>query len=183
MAVYVVSNNLYLQEGMTALIRSTGTKVIKAGIHDLPFDLLSFEDIIILHLSPDSKNYARIISSLNRLTKLINRLTKLMVVQTSMNLLCCHADHIINAKDSLSNLKQATLNLLKTIKSKINDGPLLSRIENIILNYALAGKSVNAIAHILKLPPKRVYDYRSRACKRLGGKKIHDLLLIQEIFN
>ncbi|EAM2919402.1 hypothetical protein A6833_06255 [Salmonella enterica] len=164
MAVYVVSNNLYLQEGMTALIRSTGTKVIKAGIHDLPFDLLSFEDIIILHLSPDSKNYARIISSLNRLTKL-------MVVQTSMNLLCCHADHIINAKDSLSNLKQATLNLLKTIKSKINDGPLLSRIENIIINYALAGKSVNAIAHILKLPPKRVYDYRSRACKRLGGKK------------
>ncbi|EBU2797133.1 hypothetical protein CVE86_23910, partial [Salmonella enterica] len=143
MAVYVVSNNLYLQEGMTALIRSTGTKVIKAGIHDLPFDLLSFEDIIILHLSPDSKNYARIISSLNRLTKL-------MVVQTSMNLLCCHADHIINAKDSLSNLKQATLNLLKTIKSKINDGPLLSRIENIIINYALAGKSVNAIAHILK---------------------------------
>ncbi|EIZ7359778.1 hypothetical protein MNQ07_005089, partial [Salmonella enterica] len=140
MAVYVVSNNLYLQEGMTALIRSTGTKVIKAGIHDLPFDLLSFEDIIILHLSPDSKNYARIISSLNRLTKL-------MVVQTSMNLLCCHADHIINAKDSLSNLKQATLNLLKTIKSKINDGPLLSRIENIIINYALAGKSVNAIAH------------------------------------
>ncbi|EJP1117911.1 hypothetical protein NVD81_004430, partial [Salmonella enterica] len=112
MAVYVVSNNLYLQEGMTALIRSTGTKVIKAGIHDLPFDLLSFEDIIILHLSPDSKNYARIISSLNRLTKL-------MVVQTSMNLLCCHADHIINAKDSLSNIKQATLNLLKTIKSKI----------------------------------------------------------------
>ncbi|ELY9610778.1 hypothetical protein ACEF96_001052 [Salmonella enterica] len=176
MAVYVVSNNLYLQEGMTALIRSTGTKVIKAGIHDLPFDLLSFEDIIILHLSPDSKNYARIISSLNRLTKL-------MVVQTSMNLLCCHADHIINAKDSLSNLKQATLNLLKTIKSKINDGPLLSRIENIIINYALSGKSVNAIAHILKLPPKRVYDYRSRACKRLGGKKIHDLLLIQEIFN
>ncbi|ECD9463654.1 hypothetical protein ACOJMV_000483 [Salmonella enterica] len=176
MAVYVVSNNLYLQEGMTALIRSTGTKVIKAGIHDLPFDLLSFEDIIILHLSSDSKNYARIISSLNRLTKL-------MVVQTSMNLLCCHADHIINAKDSLSNLKQATLNLLKTIKSKINDGPLLSRIENIIINYALAGKSVNAIAHILKLPPKRVYDYRSRACKRLGGKKIHDLLLIQEIFN
>ncbi|EBI7044514.1 hypothetical protein D2B06_10090 [Salmonella enterica] len=176
MAVYVVSNNLYLQEGMTALIRSTGTKVIKAGIHDLPFDLLSFEDIIILHLSPDSKNYARIISSLNRLTKL-------MVVQTSMNLLCCHADHIINAKDSLSNLKQATLNLLKTIKSKINDGPLLSRIENIIINYALAGKSVNAIAYILKLPPKRVYDYRSRACKRLGGKKIHDLLLIQEIFN
>ncbi|EDV2800075.1 hypothetical protein CSN22_001608 [Salmonella enterica subsp. diarizonae] len=176
MAVYVVSNNLYLQEGMTALIRSTGTKVIKAGIHDLTFDLLSFEDIIILHLSPDSKNYARIISSLNRLTKL-------MVVQTSMNLLCCHADHIINAKDSLSNLKQATLNLLKTIKSKINDGPLLSRIENIIINYALAGKSVNAIAHILKLPPKRVYDYRSRACKRLGGKKIHDLLLIQEIFN
>ncbi|AXC70653.1 hypothetical protein ABGY98_000543 [Salmonella enterica] len=176
MAVYVVNNNLYLQEGMTALIRSTGTKVIKAGIHDLPFDLLSFEDIIILHLSPDSKNYARIISSLNRLTKL-------MVVQTSMNLLCCHADHIINAKDSLSNLKQATLNLLKTIKSKINDGPLLSRIENIIINYALAGKSVNAIAHILKLPPKRVYDYRSRACKRLGGKKIHDLLLIQEIFN
>ncbi|EAM0982028.1 hypothetical protein KG918_001238 [Salmonella enterica] len=176
MAVYVVSNNLYLQEGMTALIRSTGTKVIKAGIHDLPFDLLSFEDIIILHLSPDSKNYARIISSLNRLTKL-------MVVQTSMNLLCCHADHIINAKDSLSNLKQATLNLLKTIKSKINDGPLLSRIENIIINYALAGKKVNAIAHILKLPPKRVYDYRSRACKRLGGKKIHDLLLIQEIFN
>ncbi|EAA8951179.1 hypothetical protein EAP07_16905 [Salmonella enterica] len=176
MAVYVVSNNLYLQEGMTALIRSTGTKVIKAGIHDLPFDLLSFEDIIILHLSPDSKNYARIISSLNRLTKL-------MVVQTSMNLLCCHADHIINAKDSLSNLKQATLNLLKTIKSKINDGPLLSRIENIIINYALAGKSVNAIAHILKLPPKRVYDYRSRACKRLGEKKIHDLLLIQEIFN
>ncbi|EBF2150499.1 hypothetical protein DIL44_10385 [Salmonella enterica] len=176
MAVYVVSNNLYLQEGMTALIRSTGTKVIKAGIHDLPFDLLSFEDIIILHLSPDSKNYARIISSLNRLTKL-------MVVQTSMNLLCCHADHIINAKDSLSNLKQATLNLLKTIKSKINDGPLLSRIENIIINYALAGKSVNAIAHILKLPPKRVYDYRSRACKRLGGKKIHDILLIQEIFN
>lgn len=176
MAVYVVSNNLYLQEGMTALIRSTGTKVIKAGIHDLPFDLLSFEDIIILHLSPDSKNYARIISSLNRLTKF-------MVVQTSMNLLCCHADHIINAKDSLSNLKQATLNLLKTIKSKINDGPLLSRIENIIINYALAGKSVNAIAHILKLPPKRVYDYRSRACKRLGGKKIHDLLLIQEIFN
>ncbi|EAX4618935.1 hypothetical protein CSP34_001344 [Salmonella enterica subsp. diarizonae] len=176
MAVYVVSNNLYLQEGMTALIRSTGTKVIKAGIHDLPFDLLSFEDIIILHLSPGSKNYARIISSLNRLTKL-------MVVQTSMNLLCCHADHIINAKDSLSNLKQATLNLLKTIKSKINDGPLLSRIENIIINYALAGKSVNAIAHILKLPPKRVYDYRSRACKRLGGKKIHDLLLIQEIFN
>ncbi|EHQ1048321.1 hypothetical protein KQL11_001333 [Salmonella enterica] len=176
MAVYVVSNNLYLQEGMTALIRSTGTKVIKAGIHDLPFDLLSFEDIIILHLSPDSKNYARIISSLNRLTKL-------MVVQTSMNLLCCHADHIINAKDSLSNLKQATLNLLKTIKSKINDGPLLSRIKNIIINYALAGKSVNAIAHILKLPPKRVYDYRSRACKRLGGKKIHDLLLIQEIFN
>ncbi|EBN0686712.1 hypothetical protein GTE46_001785 [Salmonella enterica subsp. enterica] len=176
MAVYVVSNNLYLQEGMTALIRSTGTKVIKAGIHDLPFDLLSFEDIIILHLSPDSKNYARIISSLNRLTKL-------MVVQTSMNLLCCHADHIINAKDSLSNLKQARLNLLKTIKSKINDGPLLSRIENIIINYALAGKSVNAIAHILKLPPKRVYDYRSRACKRLGGKKIHDLLLIQEIFN
>ncbi|ASG81986.1 hypothetical protein CSN78_001561 [Salmonella enterica subsp. diarizonae] len=176
MAVYVVSNNLYLQEGMTALIRSTGTKVIKAGIHDLPFDLLSFEDIIILHLSPDSKNYARIISSLNRLTKL-------MVVQTSMNLLCCYADHIINAKDSLSNLKQATLNLLKTIKSKINDGPLLSRIENIIINYALAGKSVNAIAHILKLPPKRVYDYRSRACKRLGGKKIHDLLLIQEIFN
>ncbi|EDV3804321.1 hypothetical protein CTX90_001423 [Salmonella enterica subsp. diarizonae] len=176
MAVYVVSNNLYLQEGMTALIRSTGTKVIKAGIHDLPFDLLSFEDIIILHLSPDSKNYARIISSLNRLTKL-------MVVQTSMNLLCCHADHIINAKDSLSNLKQATLNLLKTIKSKINDSPLLSRIENIIINYALAGKSVNAIAHILKLPPKRVYDYRSRACKRLGGKKIHDLLLIQEIFN
>ncbi|EAW1230295.1 hypothetical protein RG97_02525 [Salmonella enterica] len=176
MAVYVVSNNLYLQEGMTALIRSTGTKVIKAGIHDLPFDLLSFEDIITLHLSPDSKNYARIISSLNRLTKL-------MVVQTSMNLLCCHADHIINAKDSLSNLKQATLNLLKTIKSKINDGPLLSRIENIIINYALAGKSVNAIAHILKLPPKRVYDYRSRACKRLGGKKIHDLLLIQEIFN
>ncbi|ECJ2442089.1 hypothetical protein FYU45_06720 [Salmonella enterica subsp. diarizonae] len=176
MAVYVVSNNLYLQEGMTALIRSTGTKVIKAGIHDLPFDLLSFEDIIILHLSPDSKKYARIISSLNRLTKL-------MVVQTSMNLLCCHADHIINAKDSLSNLKQATLNLLKTIKSKINDGPLLSRIENIIINYALAGKSVNAIAHILKLPPKRVYDYRSRACKRLGGKKIHDLLLIQEIFN
>ncbi|EEJ1164800.1 hypothetical protein GQB51_004686 [Salmonella enterica] len=176
MAVYVVSNNLYLQEGMTALIRSTGTKVIKAGIHDLPFDLLSFEDIIILHLSPDSKNYARIISSLNRLTKL-------MVVQTSMNLLCCHADHIINAKDSLSNLKQATLNLLKTIKSKINDGPLLSRIENIIINYALARKSVNAIAHILKLPPKRVYDHRSRACKRLGGKKIHDLLLIQEIFN
>ncbi|HEA0302914.1 TPA: hypothetical protein RU568_002329 [Salmonella enterica] len=176
MAVYVVSNNLYLQEGMTALIRSTGTKVIKAGIHDLPFDLLSFEDIIILHLSPDSKNYARIISSLNRLTKL-------MVVQTSMNLLCCHADHIINAKDSLSNLKQATLNLLKTIKSKINDGPLLSRIENIIINYALTGKNVNAIAHILKLPPKRVYDYRSRACKRLGGKKIHDLLLIQEIFN
>ncbi|ASG15061.1 hypothetical protein DU258_06260 [Salmonella enterica subsp. enterica] len=176
MAVYVVSNNLYLQEGMTALIRSTGTEVIKADIHSLPFDLLSFEDIIILHLSPDSKNCAKIISSLNRLTKL-------MVIQTSMNLLCCHADLIINAKDSLFNLKQATLNLLKTIKSKVNNGPLLSHIENIVINYALAGKSVNAIAHILKLPPKRVYDYRSRACKKLGGKKIHDLLLIQEIFN
>lgn len=173
MSVYVVSNNVYLQEGLATLIRDADTNVIKVALHDLPFDLLNFEDVIILHLSPDSKNYARIISSLNRLTKL-------MVIQTSINLLYCHADLIINAKDSLFNLRQATYNLLRATKNKANEKPVLSRIENIIINYALAGKNVNAIANILKLPSKRVYDYRSRACKRLGANKIHDLLLIKE---
>ncbi len=87
---------------------------------------------------------------------------------------------IINARQSLSKLMSTIMRLVDMKKRKATINQVLSRVEKIIIQESLEGKDINLIAKSLSLPPKRVYTYRNIACKKLGGIKINDLLLIKE---
>lgn len=174
MAIYIISNDNYLQEGIVLLAKDADMDIMIETIHHLPVDQLTFDDTVILHLHLNNKCCAKDIPRLNKTCKL-------MIIQSAQkNALICDADMIINARESLSALMMAITRLVNMKKSKVIKNHLLNRVEKIIIRESLEGKDINLIAKSLSLPPKRVYTYRNIACKKLGGNKIHDLLLIKE---
>jgi hypothetical protein len=174
MAIYIISNDNYLQEGIVLLAKDAGMEIIIETIHHLPIEKLTFDDTVILHLHLNNKCCARDIPRLNKKCKL------LIIQNAQKSALICDADLIINAREPLSAVIQAITSLVKMKKNKAVKNHLLNRVEKIIIRESLEGKDINLIAKSLSLPPKRVYTYRNIACKKLGGNKIHDLLLIKE---
>lgn len=174
MAIYIISNDNYLQEGIVLLAKDAQIEIVPETIHHLPIEQLTFDDTVILHLSLNNKCCAREISTLNKKCKL------LIILDSQKNALICDADMIINARQPLSMLMMAITRLVSMIKNKVIKNHILNRVEKIIIRESLEGKDINLIAKSLSLPPKRVYTYRNIACKKLGGNKIHDLLLIKE---
>lgn len=174
MAIYIISNDNYLQEGIVLLAKDANMEIVIETIHHLPIEQLTFDDTVILHLHLNNKYCARDIPRLNKKCKL------LIIQNSQKNALLCDADMIINARESLAALMLAITCLVDRKKNKAVKNHILNRVEKIIIRESLEGKDINLIAKSLSLPPKRVYTYRNIACKKLGGNKIHDLLLIKE---
>ena len=87
---------------------------------------------------------------------------------------------IVSARQSLLSLTMIITRLASMEKRQAIRNHILNRVEKMIICESLQGKDINLIAESLALPTKRVYTYRNLACKKLGGHKVHDLLLIKE---
>lgn len=174
MAIYIISNDYYLQEGIVLLAKDANMAIVIDTLEHLPVEQLTFDDTVILHLHLNNKCWARDIPRLNKRCKL------LIILNSQKNALICDADMMITAQQPVADLMTAITRLVHMKKDKAVSKHVLNRIERIILSESLAGKDINLIAKSLSLPPKRVYTYRNIACKKLGGNKIHDLLLIKE---
>jgi DNA-binding CsgD family transcriptional regulator len=118
--------------------------------------------------------YAKAISPLNKVCKL------LVISGTTRNILIDEADIVLKAQDSLNEISHAIKKLARLRKEATHKENVLSDIERIVLNESLKGKNIHLIAKLLSISPKRVYAYRNKACKKMGGKKISDLLLIKD---
>ncbi len=174
MKIYTISDDFYLQKGVISLATMYGWDAVA---HDLDLSLsskLTPDDIVILHLDVKNGAYAKSISSLNKICKL------LVILGAARDIVISEADLVIKSRDSLREI----LNAIRTVvrkKKKVASGVSdLSDIEHIILKESLKGKNIHLIAKSLNIPPKRVYAYRNKACKKLGGKKISDLLLLKD---
>lgn len=71
MAIYIISNDNYLQEGIVLLAKDAGMEIIVDTIHHLPVDQLTFDDTVILHLNLSNKCCAKDIPRLNKKCKLL----------------------------------------------------------------------------------------------------------------
>ncbi|WP_342321191.1 hypothetical protein AAEY27_13855 [Kosakonia sp. BYX6] len=143
-------------------------------LNTFQLDTLTLEDVVILHLDKKNMAYAKAISFLNKTCKL------LVISGATRNIIIDDADIVIKAQDSLCEIGQAITQLVMMKKEIIHKENVLSDIERIILNESLKGKNIHLIAKLLSITPKRVYAYRNKACKKMGGKKINDLLLIKD---
>lgn len=127
MAIYIISNDNYLQEGIVLLAKDADMDIMIETIHHLPVDQLTFDDTVILHLHLNNKCCAKDIPRLNKTCKL-------MIIQNAQkNALICDADMIINARESLSALMMAITRLVNMKKSKAIKNHLLNRVEKIII--------------------------------------------------
>ncbi|AMO48916.1 Hypothetical protein AKI40_2520 [Enterobacter sp. FY-07] len=174
MNIYIMSSNIYLRYGVVALAKLKGWKTIAYDLNNFHVEELTCDDMVILHVDVKNSYYARAISSINQKSKL------LVLLEGTRDIVIGDADNVIKSRESLSSIIEAINFTIKKEKKYRTTSSMLSDIENIILNESLKGSSINLIANALNLSPKKVYAYRTRACKKLGGKKINDLLLIRE---
>lgn len=174
MAIYIISNNSYLQEGIVLLAKDANLDIVKETMCHLPVETLTFDDTVILHLNLFNKCCAKEISSLNKKCKL------LIILNSERSALVFDADMIVSARQSLLSLTMMITRLAGMEKRQVIRNHILNRVEKMIICESLQGKDINLIAESLALPPKRVYTYRNLACKKLGGNRVHDLLLIKE---
>lgn len=70
----------------------------------------------------------------------------------------------------------SSLNGIKGLNSCISRLPCLSRIEAVILDGFMAGKSTSIIARSLGKHPKTVYGYRKKIAVKMGLKKLENLI-------
>ncbi|WLI78614.1 LuxR C-terminal-related transcriptional regulator [Kosakonia sp. H02] len=174
MKIYTISDDVYFQNGIISLANAKGWNIEAHELTPLFLEELTLDDIVILHLDKKNMAYAKAISHLNKVSKL------LVILGATRNIIIDKADIVIKAQDSLSQISQAIKKLQKMEKEATHKENALSDIERIILNESLKGKSIHLIAKLLSISPKRVYAYRNKACKKMGGKKINDLLLIKD---
>lgn len=174
MAIYIISNDNYLQEGIVLLAKEASLEIVKETMPHLPVERLTFDDTVILHLNLFNKCCAKEISRLNKKCKL------LVILNSERSALVFDADMIVSAQQSLLALMMIITRLVGMEKRQAVRNHVLNRVEKMIICESLLGKDINLIAESLALPPKRVYTYRNLACKKLGGHRVHDLLLIKE---
>lgn len=175
MKIYTISDDVYFQNGIISLAKSKGWDIVAHELDSSLTNQLTPDDVVILHL--DAKNssyYAKAISPLNKVCKL------LVILGAARDIVINDADLVIKSRDSLLDISRAIRAVAKKKKEVSIRDSELSDIENTILKESLKGKNIHLIAKTLNIPPKRVYAYRNKACKKLGGKKISDLLLIKD---
>ncbi|MEQ4452817.1 helix-turn-helix transcriptional regulator [Kosakonia sp. YIM B13605] len=175
MKIYTISDDVYFQNGIISLAKSKGWDIVAHELDSSLTNQLTPDDVVILHL--DAKNssyYAKAISPLNKVCKL------LVILGAARDIVINDADLVIKSRDSLHDISRAIRAVAKKKKEVSIRDSELSDIENTILKESLKGKNIHLIAKTLNIPPKRVYAYRNKACKKLGGKKISDLLLIKD---
>ncbi|WOZ75903.1 helix-turn-helix transcriptional regulator [Kosakonia sacchari] len=175
MKIYTISDDVYFQNGIISLGKSKGWDIVAHELDSSLTNQLTPDDVVILHL--DAKNssyYAKAISPLNKVCKL------LVILGAARDIVINDADLVIKSRDSLHDISRAIRAVAKKKKEVSIRDSELSDIENTILKESLKGKNIHLIAKTLNIPPKRVYAYRNKACKKLGGKKISDLLLIKD---
>lgn len=66
MAIYIISNDNYLQEGIVLLAKEANLEIVKETMPHLPVERLTFDDTVILHLNLFNKCCAKEISRLNK---------------------------------------------------------------------------------------------------------------------
>lgn len=174
MAVFIISNNCFFQHGIICAGKDKGLEIVCCQFGDALLDKLSYNDIVILHLNLENKYHARKISSLNQQCKV------LLVVGSTQGVLICDADMVMNDKVSPDSIMQALLRLSNQIKFKPTKNRPLNRIERIIINKSLEGKNAHVIAHALSMSSKLVCNYRHKACRKIGARRLTDLLIIKE---
>ncbi|XHA15836.1 hypothetical protein ACE15K_21120 [Citrobacter farmeri] len=156
------------------MAKEASLEIVKETMHHLPVEKLTFDDTVILHLNLFNKCCAREISRLNKKCKL------LIILNSERSALVFDADMIVSARQSLLALTMIITRLASMEKRQVIRNHILNRVEKMIICESLQGKDINLIAESLALPPKRVYTYRNLACKKLGGHRVHDLLLIKD---
>lgn len=174
MKIYSISEDAYLQHGIMSFANTLNIEIIEHKLNAALINNLSFDDIVILHLDIKSNSCAWAISTLNKTCKL------LVIMRSARNIVIDEADEVLKSRVSLNEFSQALQRIIKKQKNPTPKDNHLSDIEYIIINESLKGKNIDLIANTLNIPPKKVYAYRNKACKKLGGKKISDLLLIRE---
>ncbi len=174
MKIYTISDDVYFQNGMISLANARGWIIEAQQFNPQLLTELTLDDVVILHLDKKNMAYAKAISPLNKVCKL------LVISGTTRNILIDEADIVLKAQDSLNEISHAIKKLAKLRKESTHKENVLSDIERIVLNESLKGKNIHLIAKLLSISPKRVYAYRNKACKKMGGKKISDLLLIKD---
>lgn len=174
MKIYSISEDAYLQQGISSFAETLNLEIIERKLDASLINSLTFDDIVILHLDIKSNPCAWAISALNKTCKL------LVLMRTSRNIVIDEADEVLKSRASLAEFTQALQRIMKKQKNPKQKDTHLSDIEYMILNESLKGKNIDNIADTLNIPAKKVYAYRNKACKKLGGKKVSDLLLIRE---
>ncbi|WP_436873135.1 helix-turn-helix transcriptional regulator [Kosakonia sacchari] len=174
MKIYTISDDVYFQNGIISLAKSKGWDIVAHELDSSLTNQLTPDDVVILHLDVKNSTYAKAISPLNKVCKL------LVILGAARDIVINDADLVIKSRDSLLEISRAIRAVAKKKKELSIKESDLSDIENIILKESLKGKNIHLIAKTLNIPPKRVYAYRNKACKKLGGKKISDLLLIRD---
>ncbi|MEN0584687.1 MULTISPECIES: hypothetical protein [unclassified Kosakonia] len=174
MKIYTISDDVYFQNGIISLAKSKGWDIVAHELDSSLTNQLTPDDVVILHLDVKNSTYAKAISPLNKVCKL------LVILGAARDIVINDADLVIKSRDSLLEISRAIRAMAKKKKELSIKESDLSDIENIILKESLKGKNIHLIAKTLNIPPKRVYAYRNKACKKLGGKKISDLLLIRD---
>lgn len=174
MKIYTISDDVYFQNGIISLAKSKGWDIVAHELDSSLTNQLTPDDVVILHLDVKNSTYAKAISPLNKVCKL------LVVLGAARDIVINDADLVIKSRDSLLEISRAIRAVAKKKKELSIKESDLSDIENVILKESLKGKNIHLIAKTLNIPPKRVYAYRNKACKKLGGKKISDLLLIRD---
>ncbi|WP_238328361.1 hypothetical protein [Enterobacter sp. R4-368] len=174
MKIYTISDDVYFQNGIISLAKSKGWDIVAHELDSSLTNQLTPDDVVILHLDVKNSTYAKAISPLNKVCKL------LVILGAARDIVINDADLVIKSRDSLLEISRAIRVVAKKKKELSIKESDLSDIENIILKESLKGKNIHLIAKTLNIPPKRVYAYRNKACKKLGGKKISDLLLIRD---
>ena len=174
MNIYTISDDVYFQNGIISLAKSKGWDIVAHELDSSLTNQLTPDDVVILHLDAKNNSYAKAISPLNKVCKL------LVILGAARDIVINDADLVIKSRDSLLDISRAIRVVVKKKKEVSIRDSELSDIENTILKESLKGKNIHLIAKTLNIPPKRVYAYRNKACKKLGGKKISDLLLIKD---
>ncbi|MDN2484590.1 helix-turn-helix transcriptional regulator [Kosakonia sacchari] len=174
MNIYTISDDVYFQNGIISLAKSKGWDIVAHELDSSLTNQLTPDDVVILHLDAKNSSYAKAISPLNKVCKL------LVILGAARDIVINDADLVIKSRDSLLDISRAIRVVVKKKKEVSIRDSELSDIENTILKESLKGKNIHLIAKTLNIPPKRVYAYRNKACKKLGGKKISDLLLIKD---
>lgn len=174
MSVYIVSNDYFLQSGIIELGKELNIDIFPIKIKDLTMKKLTHEDCIIIHLNLKNKSCAKEISSIHNKSKVM------IILKSQREIIISQSDMIMNSKKNLSEIKMAIYYLVNMKKTIYKGKNILSDLELKIISETLKGFKIDIIARNLFLEQKKVYTQRNNACKKLGGKRIYDLLLIGE---